>query len=133
MPKTKSFGNESGGLYMYASQFSIFASKTLGLTFHQVRDQQTSAALGLPPRIRDEDCQIADLEATDFEESEPMGPPEIFRTPPDVHIPYVIGMAQLARLCTMSWNIGKVAFADSFIFSAGNSLQPVSTGSIQVG
>ncbi|KAJ5957943.1 hypothetical protein N7501_012222 [Penicillium viridicatum] len=63
-----------------------------------VRDQQTSAALGLPPRIRDEDCQIADLEAADFEESEPMGPPEIFRTPPKVHIPYVIGMAQLARL-----------------------------------
>ncbi|KAJ9492392.1 hypothetical protein VN97_g842 [Penicillium thymicola] len=63
-----------------------------------VRDQQTSAALGLPPRIRDEDCQIADLEAADFEESEPMGPPEILRTPPKVHIPYVIGMAQLARL-----------------------------------
>ncbi|CAI7642479.1 unnamed protein product [Penicillium crustosum] len=63
-----------------------------------VRDQQTSAALGLPPRIRDEDCQIADLEAADFEESEPMGPPTIFRTPPKVHVPYVIGMAQLARL-----------------------------------
>ncbi|KAF3007033.1 hypothetical protein E8E15_000258 [Penicillium rubens] len=63
-----------------------------------VRDQQTSAALGLPPRIRDEDCQVADLEAADFEESKPMGPPEIFRTPPEVHIPYVIGMAQLARL-----------------------------------
>ncbi|KOS42193.1 hypothetical protein ACN38_g6949 [Penicillium nordicum] len=63
-----------------------------------VRDQQTSAALGLPPRIRDEDCQIADLEAADFEESEPMGPPEILRPPPKVHIAYVIGMAQLARL-----------------------------------
>ncbi|KAJ5494860.1 hypothetical protein N7463_010947 [Penicillium fimorum] len=63
-----------------------------------VRDQQTSAALGLPPRIRDEDCQIADLEAADFEDNEPMGPPGIFRAPPEVHIPYVIGMAQLARL-----------------------------------
>ncbi|CAG8885675.1 unnamed protein product [Penicillium egyptiacum] len=69
-----------------------------------VRDQQTSAALGLPPRIRDEDCQIADLEAVDFEQGEPMRPPEIFRIPPGVHIPYVIGMAQLARLCTISWN-----------------------------
>ncbi|OGE48940.1 hypothetical protein PENARI_c024G07349 [Penicillium arizonense] len=63
-----------------------------------VRDQQTSAALGLPPRIRDEDCQIADLEASDFEDSEPIGPSEIFRAPPEVHIPYVMGMAQLARL-----------------------------------
>lgn len=100
------------------------------LTLRQVRDQQTSAALGLPPRIRDEDCQIADLEAADFEESKSMGP-EIFRTPPEVHIPYVIGMAQLARLCTIPWNIS-IAFAKSFISSAGNSLQPVSTWSIQV-
>jgi hypothetical protein len=117
---------------MYASRFLIFAYATLRLTLHQVRDQQTSAALGLPPRIRDEDCQVADLEAADFEESKPMGPPEIFRTPPEVHIPYVIGMAQLARLCTIPWN-NRVAFADSFISSARNSLQPVSTWSIQVG
>ncbi|KAJ5358284.1 hypothetical protein N7541_005442 [Penicillium brevicompactum] len=65
-----------------------------------VRDQQTSAALGLPPRIRDEDCQIADLEPSDFEESGLIGgPSEIFRAPPGVHVSYVIGMAQLARLC----------------------------------
>jgi hypothetical protein len=117
---------------MYASRFLIFAYKTPGLTLHQVRDQQTSAALGLPPRIRDEDCQVADLEAADFEESKPMGPPEIFRTPPEVHIPYVIGMAQLARLCTIPWNIS-IASANNFISSARNSLQPVSTWPIQVG
>lgn len=65
-----------------------------------MRDQQTSAALGLPPRIRDEDCQIADLEPSDFEESGLIGgPSEIFRAPPGVHVSYVIGMAQLARLC----------------------------------
>ncbi|OQD80141.1 hypothetical protein PENANT_c039G09033 [Penicillium antarcticum] len=63
-----------------------------------VRDQQTSAALGLPPRIRDEDCQTADLEASDFEESEPINQSEIFRAPPEVHVSYVVGMAQLARL-----------------------------------
>ncbi|KAJ5186103.1 hypothetical protein N7491_006026 [Penicillium cf. griseofulvum] len=72
--------------------------KTMRLTSHQVRDQQTSAALGLPPRIRDEDCQIADLETADFDDRQPMGTPVIFRTPPEVHIPYVIGMIQLARL-----------------------------------
>ncbi|KAJ5549672.1 hypothetical protein N7461_004370 [Penicillium sp. DV-2018c] len=63
-----------------------------------VRDQQTSAALGLPPRIRDEDCQIADLVPADFEEGEQIAPSKIFRAPPEVHVSYVIGMAQLARL-----------------------------------
>lgn len=31
-----------------------------------------------------------------------MAPPGIFRAPPEVHIPYVIAMAQLARICTIS-------------------------------
>jgi hypothetical protein len=79
------------------SRFSLSVVETKN---PQVRDQQTSAALGLPPRIRDEDCQTADLDALDFEGSEPISPSEIFRAPPEVHIPYVIGMAQLARLCT---------------------------------
>ncbi|KAJ5937079.1 hypothetical protein N7466_003529 [Penicillium verhagenii] len=62
-----------------------------------VRDQQTSAALGLPSRIRDEDCEVAELEEADFVEHEDV-PSEIFRKPPAAHIPYVIGMAQLAKL-----------------------------------
>jgi hypothetical protein len=33
-----------------------------------VRDRQCSAALGLPTRIRDEDCDIEMLEPSDFEE-----------------------------------------------------------------
>ncbi|KAJ5086240.1 hypothetical protein NUU61_007547 [Penicillium alfredii] len=63
-----------------------------------VRDQQTSAALGLPSRIRDEDCEVADLEPSDFEESDSSVPSEIFRQPPNAHVSYVIGMVQLARL-----------------------------------
>lgn len=31
-----------------------------------------------------------------------MAHPGIFRAPPEVHIPYVIAMAQLARICTIS-------------------------------
>jgi hypothetical protein len=88
-----------GFICILFTRFHFFYHKYRYLTGWQVRDQQTSAALGLPPRIRDEDCQIADLEPSDFEESGPIGPSEIFRAPPDVHISYVIGMSQLARLC----------------------------------
>ncbi|KAJ5691696.1 hypothetical protein N7488_012431 [Penicillium malachiteum] len=63
-----------------------------------VRDQQTSAALGLPSRIRDEDCEVAELERSDFEDHDDESTSEIFRKPPAVHVSYVIGMAQLARL-----------------------------------
>ncbi|KAJ5809057.1 uncharacterized protein N7503_001275 [Penicillium pulvis] len=62
-----------------------------------VRDQQTSAALGLPSRIRDEDCEVAELEEADFLEHDDI-PSEIFQKPPAAHVPYVIGMAQLAKL-----------------------------------
>lgn len=61
----------------------------------QIRDQQTSAALGLPSRIRNEDCEVADLSASDFEDD---GEPcEVFRKPPVGHIAYVIGMVELAK------------------------------------
>ncbi|CAI7588985.1 unnamed protein product [Penicillium pancosmium] len=63
-----------------------------------VRDQQTSAALGLPSRIRDEDCEAAELEPSDFEELDTTEFSEVFRKPPTAHVNYVIGMAQLAKL-----------------------------------
>lgn len=100
IPMTKKFGNESGGPSM-----QVFTNQALNTNEHsrliaeKVRDQQTSAALGLPPRIRDEDCEIAELEHVDFDESGPAEPSEIFKAPPNVHVSYVIGMAQLARLC----------------------------------
>nr|ADO29927.1 hypothetical protein PP105 [Penicillium paxilli] len=63
-----------------------------------VRDQQTSAALGLPSRIRDEDCETAELEPSDFEELDATEASEVFRKPPAAHVNYVIGMAQLAKI-----------------------------------
>ncbi|KAJ5212797.1 uncharacterized protein N7498_004443 [Penicillium cinerascens] len=63
-----------------------------------VRDQQTSAALGLPSRIRDEDCEITELNAADFEEDSSATSSDIFKEPPAAHVPYVIGMARLAKL-----------------------------------
>lgn len=68
----------------------------------QVRDQQTSAALGLPSRIRDEDCEVAELITADFEEDSYATFSDIFKEPPAAHVPYVIGMAQLAKLCMLS-------------------------------
>ncbi|KAJ6130937.1 hypothetical protein N7523_001397 [Penicillium sp. IBT 18751x] len=63
-----------------------------------VRDQQTSAALGLPSRIRDEDCEVEGLHVADFEDESSVTASEIFQRPPAAHISYVIGMAQLAKL-----------------------------------
>ncbi|KAJ5150838.1 uncharacterized protein N7482_010090 [Penicillium canariense] len=63
-----------------------------------VRDQQTSAALGLPSRIRDEDCEVVELEESDFEDLDSATPSDIFPKPPAAHVSYVIRMAQLARL-----------------------------------
>lgn len=99
----------------------------------KVRDQQTSAALGLPPRIRDEDCQIADLEPSDFEEGGLIGPSEIFRAPPDVHVSYVIGMSQLARLCMTSFASHILPFAEPPQSSTGRCLQPIFARSIEAG
>ncbi|KAJ5358349.1 uncharacterized protein N7496_010762 [Penicillium cataractarum] len=63
-----------------------------------VRDQQTSAALGLPSRIRDEDCEVAELDESDFEEDDSTNLSEVFRRPPVAHVNYVIQMARLAKL-----------------------------------
>ncbi|CAL5869940.1 uncharacterized protein PFLUO_LOCUS4173 [Penicillium psychrofluorescens] len=43
-----------------------------------VRDQQTSAALGLPSRIRDEDCEITELHPSDFEDTDYVWSPVVF-------------------------------------------------------
>lgn len=58
------------------------------------RERQCSAALGLPNRIRDEDCDIEPLEQADFERAYS---PSV--APQDVgdYITYATGMAQLAR------------------------------------
>jgi len=57
--------------------------------------------LGLPSRVRDEDCEVAELNAADFEEDSSTASSEIFQKPPLAHIPYVIGMVQLAKLRTL--------------------------------
>ncbi|KAF9888467.1 hypothetical protein FE257_008574 [Aspergillus nanangensis] len=64
-----------------------------------IRDQQSAAALGLPPRIRDEDCDVAMLDPEDIREYEKTAEaPEIFGTQEVQDIFYPVEMAKLAKL-----------------------------------
>ncbi|KAI9371426.1 fungal-specific transcription factor domain-containing protein [Aspergillus egyptiacus] len=61
------------------------------------RDQQSAAALGLPPRIRDEDGDVAMIEPDDIREEESIDDPVFgYQQPQDVVYP--VEMAKLARL-----------------------------------
>src|SRR5437868_3468417 len=61
-----------------------------------VRDRQCSAALGLPTRIRDEDCDLEMLEPSDFEEENLSTYPKFLGVQKREHILYGIQMARLA-------------------------------------
>lgn len=70
---------------------------------HKVRERQSAASLGLPSRIRDEDCDIetltaADLEAPDVDLDHPILAP----TKPE-HITYAIKMVEVSRLSRRSF------------------------------
>ncbi|KAL3457426.1 fungal-specific transcription factor domain-containing protein [Aspergillus heterothallicus] len=62
-----------------------------------IRDQQSAAALGLPPRIRDEDGDVSMLEVEDVVEDEVVDDPIFGRQRPQ-DVLYPIEMAKLARL-----------------------------------
>lgn len=70
----------------------------------QVRERQAAASLGLPSRIRDEDCDIEPLEYEDLvtKTPDPEGLP--FGACKPEHINYVIKMVEMAKLC---WCISK--------------------------
>lgn len=61
-----------------------------------VRDRQCSASLGLPSRIRDEDCDVAMLGVSDFEEQGSVERPEVFGFGVMEHALYAMEMARLA-------------------------------------
>ncbi|ODA80164.1 hypothetical protein RJ55_03122 [Drechmeria coniospora] len=65
-----------------------------------VRERQVAAALGLPSRVRDEDCDMDPLDVGDLE-SETDGPSSgLFGTCQAEHITYAIKMVEMARLRT---------------------------------
>ncbi|KAF9880852.1 hypothetical protein CkaCkLH20_01894 [Colletotrichum karsti] len=62
------------------------------------RERQCAAALGLPNRIRDEDCDIAPLDERDFEHA---FSPDTASAKVQEYIAYAVGMAQLSRVLGM--------------------------------
>ncbi len=59
------------------------------------RDRQCAAALGLPNRVRDEDCDFESLEKSDFDHAyHPSVPPKAA----EQYAVYAIGMTELAKL-----------------------------------
>ncbi|RAH68112.1 fungal specific transcription factor domain-containing protein, partial [Aspergillus aculeatinus CBS 121060] len=62
------------------------------------RDQQSAAALGLPPRIRDEDCDVAMLAPDDFRETEVLDDTSVFGVQLVGDVEYPVEMAKLARI-----------------------------------
>ncbi|KAB8234160.1 Zn(II)2Cys6 transcription factor [Aspergillus alliaceus] len=63
-----------------------------------VRDQQSAAALGLPPRIRDEDCDVAMLVPSDIREEETVDDVRVFGVQKDEDVVYPTEMVKLARI-----------------------------------
>ena len=74
---------------------AAFQSLTLRL---KMRDQQTSAALGLPPRINDEDCSVPRLVPSDLAETDTVPDTDTFGKQQEHHIYYPIEMAELAKI-----------------------------------
>lgn len=63
-----------------------------------MRERQVAAALGLPSRIRDEDCDLEQLSATDLESEALCANNPLFGSCQPEHITYTIKMVEVARL-----------------------------------
>lgn len=73
---------------------------------------------------------MAELEEADFLEHDDV-PSEIFRKPPAAHVPYVVGMAQLAKLCEFGSSYSIECYLKAS--STGGCLQPIFTRSHEPG
>lgn len=80
--------------------FFFLCGKKKKLQAHsrQVRERQVAAALGLPSRIRDEDCDVEPLSATDLESEAACANNPLFGSCQPEHITYTIKMVEIARL-----------------------------------
>lgn len=63
-----------------------------------VRERQSAASLGLPMRIRDEDCDIEPLTVADLQNDEDDSPLTLLGAPTSEHLIYPVKMVELARL-----------------------------------
>ncbi|PYI31653.1 hypothetical protein BP00DRAFT_300274, partial [Aspergillus indologenus CBS 114.80] len=93
---------EKRGMHMMA-KFSLRSAKE-GRLWKRIwwalytRDQQSAAALGLPPRIRDEDCDVAMLGSDDVRETEVLDDTSVFGVQQVGNLEYPVEMAKLARI-----------------------------------
>lgn len=63
-----------------------------------VRERQSAASLGLPMRIRDEDCDIESLTVADLRDDRDQSPLTNLGSPTSEHLMYPVKMVELARL-----------------------------------
>lgn len=66
---------------------------------YKVRERQSAASLGLPSRVRDEDCDIEPLTASDLESPENNIVEATFGSCKPDHATYTTKMVEIARLC----------------------------------
>jgi hypothetical protein len=80
-------------------RFSVleFRKHVLTHSFIKVRERQAAASLGLPSRIRDEDCDIEPLSPSDLE-SEISSVDSPFGSCQPEHVTYAIKMVEIAKL-----------------------------------
>lgn len=64
-----------------------------------MRERQAAASLGLPSRIRDEDCDVESLSPSDLELDETLLDPT-FGSCQQAHVTYVTKMVEISRLRT---------------------------------
>lgn len=109
----------------FLCKYPLFPPPHVSFLMIQIRDQQSSAALGLPSRIRDEDCDVAMLEAKDIEDEHSVENQDIFGVQRTEHVSYPIEMTKLARLCMNPAPCSKTVTDN--IISARNCFNTVST------
>lgn len=86
-----------------STRFTTRDTRTAGLRKRlwwsiYVRERQAAASLGLPSRIRDEDCDIEMLTHADFGHDTEPNPHTSFGAPHIDHVVYAIKLVEIARL-----------------------------------
>ncbi|KAM0525305.1 hypothetical protein ACHAPE_000005 [Trichoderma viride] len=87
-----------------------------------VRERQAAASLGLPSRIRDEDCDIEPLSPSDWE-TDNSGPESRFGTCLPEHVVYAIKMVEIAKLLGKIIDVHFVPGNASLSVTSSNTLR----------
>ncbi|UKZ67054.1 uncharacterized protein TrAtP1_008217 [Trichoderma atroviride] len=87
-----------------------------------VRERQAAASLGLPSRIRDEDCDIEPLSPSDWE-TDNSGPDSPFGSCLPEHVTYAIKMVEIAKLLGKIIDVHFVPGNASLSVTSSNTLR----------